>query len=78
MERTITIKYYWKQLDGSDIKPHHAEYLEESATDRIYSQMSDGHTSGELIDNISTVDDPYGDQGTDYKGWWALQTDQTL
>lgn len=78
MQRKITINYYWKQADGSEVKPHHKEYLEESAQDRIYSQLNDGFTSGELLDNLSTVDDPVDDEGTDYKGWWSVQKENTL
>jgi hypothetical protein len=72
MERTITINYYWKQVDGSDVKPHHVEYLEESAESRINSQMLEGYTEGELLDNLSTVDDPRDEDGTDYKGYWSV------
>lgn len=72
MKRQLTINYSWKQLDGSNVKPHHVEYLEESAFSRIVDQMSEGYTEGELLDNLSTVDDPRDEDGTDYKGYWTV------
>lgn len=74
MKRTVTINYNWIKTDGGEVLPHHVEYLEESAMERIYSQLNDGFVSGELFDNLSTVDDPTDHEGTDYHGNWSIST----
>lgn len=74
MKRTVTINYNWTQADGSEVLPHHVEYLEESAMERINSQVKEGFTSGELHDNLNTVDDPENFDGIDYHGYWSVST----
>jgi len=73
MKREITIQYNWEALDG-EFKKHHIEALEESALERIGSQMSEGVTSGQLYDNIFilyTDLNEDGDEGISYTGWWS-------
>ena len=71
MERTINIKYRWWK-NGGEIKPEHVDALEERAEDRIKEQMSQGFTSGELVDNIRMIDnDP--EDGIEYSGWWEVK-----
>jgi hypothetical protein len=68
--RKIEITYRWWR-DG-DIREAHVGALEEAAMERIQSQMSEGFTGGQLLDNIH-MDDEDGKDGIDYEGWWELK-----
>jgi hypothetical protein len=76
IEREIKISYrWWKNINSDtesvEINSKHIEALEESAMDRITHMMSNGYTSGELVDNICmNEDDP--ETGIDYSGWWEV------
>lgn len=75
MERTITIKYNWKRVNSSDetVLDHHVEYLEESAFRRISEMLEQGYTSGELLDNITTIHDEEDHEGDEYQGYWTVE-----
>lgn len=73
MKNKLTIEYNWSEVDGNPIKNEHMEALEESATSRIFDQLKDGYTSGELQDVIRMSDED-GEDGIEYTGWWDLTT----
>lgn len=71
MKRKITISYNWwnSSETNAEIPPEHQDALEEKAQDRIAEQMTEGNTSGQLLDNISMLESD-GDDGVDYQGHW--------
>jgi len=73
IERKILISYRWWRDGENDIKTKHIEALEEKAEERIREMMSEGYSSGELIDNIHMTDDDPED-GVEYQGWWETTT----
>lgn len=71
IERNIKITFRWWNDDVDEINPKHLEALEETAYVRIFDQIQEGYTSGELFDNIHMFDsDP--EDGIEYEGWWEL------
>jgi hypothetical protein len=71
--RKLEISYHWRTENNNGIPQNHIEALEESANQRIFEQMKEGMTSGELSDNIRMTDDDSAD-GISYTGWWSLNT----
>jgi hypothetical protein len=73
LERKITITFRWWNDETEEINPRHAEALEESAINYIFSKyQSDRITSGELSDNLCMSNaDP--DCGVDYQGWYEIK-----
>ena len=71
MKKEITITFEWWNLEG-DIKPEHQEVLEDDAKERIFEQIQEGFTSGELHSFVRTVNEE-GD-GMEYEGSWSLTT----
>jgi hypothetical protein len=73
IERKIEITFRWWNDDQTEVKPSHIEALEETAKERIFQQMNEGMTSGELTDNIH-IDNTDGEDGIAYSGWWEINT----
>ena len=72
-KQKITINYEWKRIDNDEIDSEHFEALEESALERIFDQMQDDMTNGNLHDAIPAVDGDPGDE-IEYAGWWQMST----
>ncbi len=70
------ITYRWWRDGDDEIKPEHAQALEERADDRIVEMMKEGYTSGELRDNIRMTDEDPED-GIEYQGWWEVKESRT-
>lgn len=79
-EKKHVIKFEWFQVqaDGSkaDVLDRHADFLVETAMDRINDQVGKGFTSGELSDNIHSCDAD-GD-GVSYSGSWSIEEVQDV
>ncbi|AGZ17690.1 hypothetical protein X824_gp133 [Escherichia phage 4MG] len=70
MKREIKISYWWKKSDNNgEVLDRHADFLEESAQERIFEMLNEGYTSGELFDNIHSCDEDT-ENGVDYHGAW--------
>lgn len=73
IERKKTITYrWWRPGLYEKIIPAHVPALEENAENRIGEMMAQGHTSGDLSDNIVMTDDDPED-GVEYRGWWKVE-----
>ena len=74
MKRKIEITYNWRRDDDSDnnISKKHLEALEESAQERIFEQIKEGNTGGELNDRVRMFDED-GEDGIGYTGWWEMR-----
>lgn len=69
MKQVISIEWWINDENRSEPLAHHVEALQEAAQSRINALMSDGYTSGQLIESIrSSEDDP--EEGVHYLGWW--------
>ena len=68
MKKKITILYCWWAPDQVDdgITTDIQERLEESAEERIHSQMAEGMTSGQLLEDVESIH---------YEGWWEVTTE---
>lgn len=78
--KKISIKYWWTiDSDVSDIPEKHFEALEKDATERIFNQLKEGMTSGELITSVrfgkDLVPEESDDEGLEYSGWWEMTTE---
>lgn len=71
----VKIEYNWHRSDNQPIKQEHIKALEESANDRIFEQINEGYTSGELHNNVRMTDED-GEDGIEYSGWWGLTTER--
>lgn len=77
MKRKITISYEWKQVDGSEVNPDHAEQLHDSALDHIHHMVKDGFVQGQLVEEVLTrEEEDAGQDPTNYKGWWSSITEE--
>lgn len=76
MKGKIVLGYEWwnTQNPKAEIKENHREALKETAEDRIAEMVSQGYTSGELMDNIH-FDESDGDDGIEYRGSWSMRSE---
>lgn len=66
MEQKIVIEWHLTGENGQSASPEHRDELQESVYDRIFSMMSRGYNSGELIAHA-------GDDQHEYSGWWEAK-----
>ena len=69
-KREITIRF-WRD-ENEAIPGNHLEALEEAGFVQAQKMISEGYTSGELLENICAVGDPI--DGIEYSGWWELSS----
>jgi|GEM_PF-2671982 hypothetical protein len=79
MERTITIKYWWK-CDNfkKGIPAELAEALEESAIERIAEMMKEGYVEGDLNDcvNLDVPGRRTPKDGYPCTGYWQVKKEE--
>jgi hypothetical protein len=68
-EKTITINYWWKSQDGSEITPAVIEELDEYAEAKIAAKMLDGFTEGEL-DALARLTP---DESGHFRGYYSIR-----
>ena len=75
-ETNIKINYHWNCDNDIDIPQKHFEALEEDAHERIFEQIKEGNTSGELLTLVrfgkDIVPEEDEENGLYYSGWWSL------
>ena len=69
-----TISYRIERDDGKPISDEIVEDVENAAEQHISSMMTQGYTSGELIETIRDPEDPDLEEFIELKGWWDLDT----
>lgn len=72
MQQEKTISWYATDVNKT-VKPEHRESLESLASARISEMMSEGFTSGEIIEHVR-VSEADGEDGVLYTGWWSVDT----
>lgn len=65
----VIISYeWWSSRDRSEPAPEHREALQEAAEERIFSQLREGYTAGQLLHEQVEADQ---EDEVAYQGWWS-------
>lgn len=70
--RKLSIDYWWRCDALEEIPQDVFVMAEEAARERVFSAMTEGYTSGEIIENVLTITDCPED-GWEIKGWFGTE-----